>query len=113
MAEGKDVHEELTTAVRKFISDNFLFREDMGTMSDDASFIEAGIMDSTGVLELIAYLEITYKIEIADEEMLPENFDSITRIVAYLRRKLEACHGHGEERSPPANLIALTPYYAG
>ncbi len=82
------MHEDFSIPVRKFISENFLFREDTGSLADDDSFLEAGIIDSTGVLELISFLEETYKIEVTDDEMLPENFDSIRRIVAYLERKL-------------------------
>ena len=84
------MHNDIGVKVRKFIGDNFLFREDLGGIAEDTSFLDAGIIDSTGVLELISYLEGTWGIEVADEEMLPENFDSIRGIVAYLNRKLEA-----------------------
>jgi acyl carrier protein len=112
--DGKEerVNEELTIAVRKFISHNFLFREDMGAMADDASFLEAGIMDSTGVMELIAYLEHDFNVEVADEEMVPENFDSVARIVAYLRRKLAAARAAGADCSP-GGAPSLAPSYAG
>jgi acyl carrier protein len=81
------MHSEISAAVRKFISDNFLFREGLEAIADDASFLDAGIIDSTGVLELVSYLEETWGIVVADEEMMPENFDSIRGIVAYLQRK--------------------------
>ena len=81
------MHLEISAAVRKFISDNFLFREGLEAIADDDSFLDAGIIDSTGVLELVSYLEETWGIVVADEEMLPENFDSIRGIVAYLQRK--------------------------
>jgi acyl carrier protein len=80
---------DFSAPVRQFISENFLFREDMDDIADEASFVQAGILDSTGVLELIAFLEERYGIEIADEEMLPSNFDSIRAVAAYLKRKLE------------------------
>jgi acyl carrier protein len=82
------VQTQLRSSVRKFISDNFLFREDVESFSDEDSFLEAGIIDSTGVLELISFLEGEFGIEVADDEMVPENFDSVARIVAYLERKL-------------------------
>jgi acyl carrier protein len=103
------VQNELRSSVRKFISDNFLFREDVEAFSDDDSFLEAGIIDSTGVLELISYLEGAFAIEVGDDEMVPENFDSVSRIVAYLQRKLGA--GESEESSPMGALAV--PSYAG
>jgi len=81
---------DISASVRKFINDNFLFREGLAAIADDASFLDAGIIDSTGVLELVSYLEDTWGIAVADEEMLPENFDSIRGIVAYLQRKRAA-----------------------
>ena len=78
---------DINASVRKFINDNFLFREGIEAIADDASFLDAGIIDSTGVLELVSYLEDTWGITVADDEMVPENFDSIRGLVAYLQRK--------------------------
>ncbi|MCF6369435.1 acyl carrier protein [Rhizobium halophilum] len=75
------------SAVREFISENFLFRAD-ADITDSQSLLEGGIIDSTGVLELIAFLEATYGITIADEEIIPENLDSIDNMTSYLARKL-------------------------
>lgn len=72
--------------VRSFIAENFLFRAD-AEIADDQSLLDSGVMDSTGVLELIAYLESTYAITVADEEIIPSNLDSIARITAYLLSK--------------------------
>ncbi|CAD7052376.1 acyl carrier protein [Pseudorhizobium endolithicum] len=74
-------------AVREFIAENFLFRAD-ADISDDQSLLESGVIDSTGVLELIAFLEATYGISIADEEIVPENLDSVDNMAGYLARKL-------------------------
>ena len=74
-------------ALRAFIAENFLFRAD-ADISDDQSLLESGVIDSTGVLELIAFLEATYGISIADEEIVPENLDSIDSMACYLARKL-------------------------
>nr|CAD6426437.1 acyl carrier protein [Rhizobium sp. Q54] len=74
-------------AVREFIAENFLFRAD-ADISDDQSLLESGVIDSTGVLELIAFLEATYGISIADEEIVPENLDSVNNMADYLARKL-------------------------
>jgi acyl carrier protein len=81
------MHHEIGTAVRRFIAENFLFREDVDSLPEDASFLEAGIIDSTGVLELVCFLETTYGIQVDDDEMLPENLDSIRAVSAYVRRK--------------------------
>jgi acyl carrier protein len=73
--------------VREFVIDNFLFG-DQERITKDTSFIESGIVDSTGIVELMAFLEETYGIIIEDEEVVPENFDSLTRVVAFIGRKL-------------------------
>jgi acyl carrier protein len=78
---------DISASVRTFINDNFLFREGIEAIADDASFLDAGIIDSTGVLELVSYLEDTWGITVGDDEMVPENFDSIRGLVAYLQRK--------------------------
>ncbi len=82
------MNHDITQAVRGFIAENFLFRDEADTIASDASLLEAGIIDSTGVLELVSFLETTFGIEVADEEMLPENLDSIRAITGYVSRKL-------------------------
>lgn len=77
---------EIKTQVRGLIEDNFLFREDRNSLSDTESLIDAGLIDSTGILELVAFLEEIFKIKVADADLVPENFDSINRIVAYVAR---------------------------
>ena len=74
-------------AVREFIAENFLFRTD-AEIDDNQSLLERGVMDSTGVLELIAFLESSYGISIADEEIIPQNLDSVEAVTDYLARKL-------------------------
>jgi acyl carrier protein len=72
--------------IRQFVVQNFLFGQDQN-LDEGASFLEAGIIDSTGVLELVAHLEETYDIKVKDDELIPDNLDSIDAIVAYLARK--------------------------
>lgn len=72
--------------VRGFILENFLFSND-GKLEDSASLVRNGLIDSTGVLELIAYLEQTFGITVADEEMVPDNLDSVDSILAFVARK--------------------------
>lgn len=76
-------------AVREFIAENFLFRAD-AEVTNSQSLLETGVIDSTGVLELIAFLEQTYGITVADEEIVPENLDSIDNMTRYLASKLPA-----------------------
>jgi acyl carrier protein len=77
---------ELATALREFIRENFLFGDDVA-FADDASLVEEGIVDSTGVLELITHIESTYDIEIDDEELVPENLDSISNLANFISAK--------------------------
>lgn len=73
--------------VREFVVDNFLFGEEKG-LANETSFLEKGIIDSTGILELVSFLEETYEIKVDDEELVPENLDSLANIDVFLRRKL-------------------------
>ncbi|HVN20293.1 MAG TPA: acyl carrier protein [Terriglobales bacterium] len=76
-------------ALRTFIANNFLFCDDF-PLSDAASFMEAGILDSVGVLQIILFLEERYRIKVADEEIVPENLDSILGLAQFVGRKLTA-----------------------
>ncbi|WDN87041.1 hypothetical protein BuS5_00009 [Desulfosarcina sp. BuS5] len=73
--------------IKEFIIENFLFGNDEG-LKDDTSFLEEGIIDSTGILELVNYLEEEFEISVDDEELIPENLDSIDNVTAYLTKKL-------------------------
>jgi acyl carrier protein len=74
--------------IRQFIIDNFLFGELDAKLSNDDSFIDTGIIDSTGVLELVAFLEDKYEIEIQDNEFIPDNLDSVNRLIQFVSRKV-------------------------
>ncbi len=74
------------TKIKNFIIENFLFGNANG-LEDNTSFLEEGIIDSTGVLELVTFLEEEFEIQIEDEELIPENLDSINNVTAYLERK--------------------------
>jgi len=73
--------------IKSFIIDNFLFGEEEG-LEDHTSFLNAGIVDSTGILELVDFLDNEFNIKISDDEILPENLDSINNIVYFLEKKL-------------------------
>ena len=81
--------EPLIRELRQFIVDSFLFGDDSGrfVFSDDDSFQERGIVDSTGILELVCHLEEKYAISIADDELMPENLDSLSSIARFVGRK--------------------------
>ena len=72
--------------VRKFVVDSFLLGRG-GDLSDSDSFLEKGVLDSTGVLELVAFLDQAFSIKVDDAELVPDNFDSINAICAFLERK--------------------------
>ena len=80
--------DNIENAVRSFIEENFLFRTDLAGLSDTESLLESGVMDSTGVLELVAFLEGAFPIEMSDAEIVPENLDSIASIARFVKRKL-------------------------
>jgi len=74
--------------IREFIVNNFLFGVDDGSLKREDSFLQSGVIDSTGVLELVGYLEQSYKFEVCDHELVPVNLDSIQNVAAYVSRKL-------------------------
>lgn len=73
--------------IRMFIVENFLFGNTDG-FNDHTSFLETGIIDSTGVLELISFLEETFKIHVDDDELVPENLDSVDNVCLFLEKKM-------------------------
>ena len=75
--------------VREFVVENFLFG-DGETLKDDTSFMEEGIIDSTGILELVFFIEETFGISVEDDELVPDNMDSLQNIAQYIDRKLNA-----------------------
>ncbi len=80
---------DYVNAVRDYIVEHFLFG-DGGAFKEDTPFIEEGIIDSTGILELVMFLEETYGIKIEDSELVPQNFDSLANISQYLAGKTAA-----------------------
>jgi len=77
---------EYASEIRQYITDRFLFGDDE-KLGDDDSLLDAGVIDSTGILELINHLEERYGIKVQDEELLPENLDTIANISAFLGKK--------------------------
>jgi len=81
------VQTDIEQKIRQFITDNFLFREDRAALSDTESLLDAGVIDSTGVLELVAFLETEFGLAVDDADIVPENLDSISSIAGYIKGK--------------------------
>jgi len=77
---------EIKAEIKEFFEDNFMAEFD-DDFSDDDSFLENGIIDSTGVLEVILYLEETFSIKIEDEEITPENLDTLNNMQKFITKK--------------------------
>ena len=84
--------------IRAFVIENYLFGEE-GKLGNDDSFMESGIIDSTGILELVRFLEATFGVKVADEDLIPDNLDSINKIVAFIETKLST---PASEKCPPS-----------
>jgi acyl carrier protein len=91
--------------VRAFIKENYYLPDDLA-FTDDTSLLRQGIVDSTGVLELVSFLERDFEIEVQDLEILPENLDTIARIAAYIHRKQGNGATRGDSASPAEPLPA-------
>lgn len=77
---------EIKDQVRQFVITNFYVPDPAG-LADDASLLDSGIIDSTGVLEVISFIEDTFGFTVEEADMVPENLDSIARITAYVTRR--------------------------
>lgn len=77
----------IETELRRFVVDNFLYRR-QAHFSDDDSFLSMGIVDSTGMLELVSFLEKHYGIHVDESDLIPENLDSVIQMAQFVRRKL-------------------------
>ncbi len=83
--------------VRAFVADNYQYREGAASLADSDSFLMNGIIDSMGILELVTYVEEAFGIRVADDEVVPDNLDSIAGVSNFVKRKLGApaelaCH---------------------
>jgi acyl carrier protein len=83
----RNTGEDIRSQFRKYISTNFVVPGGEAALTKDASLLEEGIMDSTGVLDLVMFIEETFGIQVKDEELIPENLDSVDRLVAFVEKK--------------------------
>jgi acyl carrier protein len=88
LAERSISMSQIASSLRQFIRENFLFGQDVA-LADHDSLLELGIVDSTGVLELVTFIEEHYQITVEDEELVPENLDSIENLVRFIGTKCE------------------------
>jgi acyl carrier protein len=82
-----DSMDNIRNKVREFIFSNFMLARNQNELSDKDSLFDKGVLDSTSVLEMIGFIEETFAISIADEELIPENLDSIENLTAFIQRK--------------------------
>jgi len=73
--------------IKQYLAENFMFSDDGYQLSDSASFLEEGVVDSTGVLELVMFVEETFDVTVEDDEIVPENYDSVAQLAEYIHRK--------------------------
>ncbi len=78
---------QIETQIKQFILKNLYFAED-NTLDDDASFLETGVVDSTGVMELVAFVQAEFGVTVEPQEIVVENFDSIRKVACFVSRKL-------------------------
>ncbi len=78
---------EFEKKLRAFILENYLFTDDESQLNNSDSFLDSGIIDSTGILEVITFIQDELDLTVEDEEMIPENLDSINNIIAYVAKK--------------------------
>ena len=81
---------EILEKLRNYILENYLFTDDQSALQNDDSFLEKGIIDSTGILEVIYFIEDEFAIKVEDDDMIPENLDSINNIVTFVNNKKSA-----------------------
>ena len=96
---GEPSRREIAARVRAFVLENFYVSEPE-RLSDEDSLLRRGVVDSTGFLEVIGFLEATFGIAIQDRELVPENFETIGRITAFVERKLDGAVGAGTAGAP-------------
>jgi acyl carrier protein len=87
--------------IRSYIVKNFLFGVDDETLSSKESLFDRGVIDSTGVLEMVAFLDERFGVSVLDDELIPNNFDSIVKLTAFVNRKRAASPAHDIATQPP------------
>ncbi len=81
---------DTSTTVKEFIEKNFLYKKDKKSVSSDESLLDSGLIDSTAIFELVGYVERQFNIEVSDEDIVPENFESVNKIAHFISSKQKA-----------------------
>jgi acyl carrier protein len=81
---------EIKTKIREFVIENFLMGDASSMLKDDESFLETGTIDSTGVLEVVTFLESDFELKVEDKDLVPENLDSVNNLAKYVQRRKNA-----------------------
>lgn len=82
------IKEGVESLIASYIAENILFSKNGYPYATDASFLENGIIDSMNVLELVMFVEEKFKLHVDDSEIVPENFDSVKNLAAYIKAKM-------------------------
>lgn len=85
---------DIRTELKEFVAQTFLFAQDRD-LKDEDSFFELGVIDSTGLLELVVFLEDHFGIKIDDSDLIPENLDSVQAVTAFVQRQIRAQQAEG------------------
>jgi acyl carrier protein len=96
---------KIENQIKQFIQKNLYFAED-NSLDDDASFLETGVVDSTGVMELVAFVQTEFGITVEPQEIVVENFDSVNKLARFVQRKRSV---PGQDASPVATPLVQTP----
>ena len=80
---------EIETSIKDYIAQNLLFSQDGFPYADDTSFLQEGIIDSLGVMELMTFVKTSYQVVVDPLEITPDNFDSVAKLAAFVRRKVQ------------------------
>lgn len=78
---------DIRKEIRSYILDNFMIGRENEELSDSDSLLSKGVIDSTGVVELVGYLEENFQIAVEDDELVPDNFDTVNNLVGYIQKK--------------------------
>ena len=98
---------QIENQIKQFILKNLYFAED-STLDDNDSFLETGVVDSTGVMELVAFVQTEFSVTVEPEEIVVENFDSIRKVAHFIRKKLSAPEPNGSPAVAPLAAASST-----
>jgi acyl carrier protein len=91
--------------IKNFVTSSFILEDNPAPLDNDRSFLDSGIIDSTGILELVSFIEEQYGLKIEDEDLIPDNLDSVNKVVKFINRKLEGT-GCGVKDSLQSTVIS-------